>query len=104
MDTPNLPMIDLVNRYSKDYKIVIFTSRPESIRNSTEHWLSNFEVQYDELYMRSYEEHKIKDYILKEKMYNMFIEDDVFCAFDDNQNIIDLWTRLGIPSFKVFTI
>jgi hypothetical protein len=54
--------------------------------------------------MRSYEEHTLKDYILKEKMYNMFIEDDVFCAFDDNQNIIDLWTRLGIPSFKVFTI
>jgi FMN phosphatase YigB (HAD superfamily) len=104
LDTPNLPMIDLVNRYAKDYKIVIFTSRPESIRNSTEHWLSNFEVQYNELYMRSYEEHTLKDYILKEKMYNMFIEDDVFCAFDDNQNIIDLWTRLGIPSFKVFTI
>lgn len=80
LDTPNLPMIDLVNRYSKDYQIVIFTSRPESIRNSTEHWLSNFNVQYDELYMRTTEEHKLKDYILKEKMYNMFIEDDVFCS------------------------
>ena len=31
LDTPNLPMIDLVNRYSKDYQIVIFTSRQNQL-------------------------------------------------------------------------
>jgi hypothetical protein len=35
-------------------------------------------------------------------MYIDFIDDEVFCAFDDTQEIIDLWTGFGIPSFKVY--
>ena len=53
------------------------------------------------LFMRSKENHYIKDIELKEKMYNEFVKDDVYCAFDDRQDIIDLWKSFGITSFKV---
>lgn len=101
-DSPNLPMIDLVKDYkNKGYEIIIFTSRPDWIRNSTEHWLNIHNIPYDFLHMRSQQDHTIKDTVLKKKMYESFINDKVFCAYDDKQEIIDLWVSLGIPSFKV---
>ena len=101
-DEPNLPMIDIVNHLYNDYGIYILTSRPRAILNSTQTWLEMYKVNYDGLFMRSEENHYIKDVRLKEKMYNDFVKDEVYCAFDDRQDIIDLWRRLGIPSFKVY--
>jgi hypothetical protein len=101
LDDPNLPMIDIVNHLHTEYEIYILTSRPRTILNSTQDWLETHRVSYDRLFMRSEENHYIKDVELKEKMYIDFIDDDVFCAFDDKQEIIDLWTSFAIPSFKV---
>lgn len=100
-DEPNYPMIDIVNALHTKYQIYILTSRPSFILNSTQDWLENHGVKYDELFMRSEEDHYIKDVDLKQKMYNNFIKDWVYCAFDDNQSIIDLWSSIGITSFKV---
>jgi hypothetical protein len=61
-----------------------------------------YKVNYDGLFMRSEENHYIKDVKLKEKMYNDFVKDEVYCAFDDRQDIIDLWRSFDIPSFKVY--
>jgi uncharacterized HAD superfamily protein len=103
-DIPNIPMVDLVKNYKKDgYKIVIFTGRPEAIRDSTEFWLKRYEIPYDSLHMRSSEDHYISDVILKLKMYETHIDDEVFCAFDDMDSIIKLWVSMGIPTFKVYT-
>lgn len=60
-----------------------------------------YEIKYDFIAMRSKENHYIKDVELKLKMYNDFVKDDVYCAFDDRQDIIDLWKSFGITSFKV---
>ena len=101
-DEPNLPMIEIVNNLHTDYKIYILTSRPRMILNSTQDWLETHGVNYDGLFMRSEENHYIKDVELKRNMYIDFIDDEVFCAFDDKQEIIDLWTSFEIPSFKVY--
>jgi trehalose-6-phosphatase len=101
-DKPNLPMIDIVNHLYNDYGIYILTGRPRAILNSTQTWLEMYKVNYDGLFMRSEENHYIKDVKLKEKMYNDFVKDEVYCAFDDRQDIIDLWRRFGIPYFKFY--
>ena len=101
-DKPNAPMIDIINHLYNDYGIYILTSRPRMILNSTQDWLEIYGVKYDGLFMRGEENHHIKDVELKRKMYNDFIKDDVYCAFDDKQEIIDLWISLGITSFKVY--
>jgi hypothetical protein len=101
-DVPNYPMIDIVNHLYKNYKIFLFTSRPEIIMKSTIEWLNLHNVLYHKLYMRDIENHYISDVELKKKMYSDFINDTVFCAFDDTQNIIDMWKSEGIPCFKVY--
>ena len=103
-DKPNLPMIDLAKRYKKaGFKIVILTGRPDTIREVTENWLYEYGIEYDELYMRNKSEHYIKAPVFKKKIYQIYLE-DVFCAYDDDEEIIQMWNGLGIPAFKVYTI
>lgn len=102
-DRPNYPMIDLVQRYKKDgVQIIIITGRPESTRKVTELWLNNHNISYDKLYMRSKEDHYIKANILKKKIYETYITDKVFCAYDDDDSVIEMWNELGISCFKVY--
>jgi hydroxymethylpyrimidine pyrophosphatase-like HAD family hydrolase len=104
-DEPNFPMIDLAHKYKRDgLKIIIITGRPESIREVTELWLLKYHIVYDTLYMRTERDHYIKADILKRKIYETYIKEKVFCAYDDDQRIIDMWVSLGIPSFKVIGI
>ena len=103
-DKPNLPMIDLAKRYKKEgFKVIILTGRPDSIRKVTEEWLKKYGVEYDELYMRNKSEHYIKATVFKKKIYQIYLE-DVFCAYDDDEEIIKMWNELGIPAFKVYPI
>ena len=104
-DKPIQYIIDSVKIWKQlGYKIVLFTSRPERIKEATEYWLSKYEIPYDELYMRSIEDHYIKDTELKLKMYNEFVDEEVSFVIEDKQEIIDVWKRLGIPSYKVVDV
>lgn len=103
-DKPNLPMIDLAKKYKKDgFKVVIITGRPEFIREATENWLKKYGIEYDALYMRLKNEHYIKAVDYKRRIYQSYL-DDVFCAYDDDEEIIQMWNSLGIPAFKVYPI
>lgn len=105
LDGPNYPMIDLVKKYKKEgVTIILLTGRPNSVRNITKKWLKKYDIPYDILYMRNEKEHYLKAPLFKRKIYETEIKENVLCAFDDEQDIIDMWKELGIPSFKVFTI
>lgn len=103
-DKPNLPMVDLAKRYKKaGFKVVILTGRPDTIRTTTEEWLDNYGIEYDELYMRNKKEHYLKADVFKKGIYEIYL-DDVFCAYDDDERIIQMWNSVGITAFKVYPI
>lgn len=103
-DKPNLPMIDLAKRYKKaGFKIVILTGRPDTIKTATEEWLDKYGIEYDELYMRNKKEHYLKADVFKKGIYETYL-DDVFCAYDDDEKIIQMWNSVGISAFKVYPI
>jgi hypothetical protein len=104
-DKPNLPMIDLTKNYKENgFEIIILTGRPESTRKVTKEWLQKYNIPYDKLYMRSWEDNFLKAPDFKRKIYETEIKENVFCAYDDDQRIIDVWVDLGITSFKVFVL
>ena len=104
-DKPNLPMIELAKNYKENgFEVIILTGRPESTRKVTKEWLQKYNIPYDALYMRSWENNFLKAPIFKRKIYETEIKENVFCAYDDDQRIIDVWVGLGITSFKVFVI
>ena len=104
-DKPNLPMIDLAKNYKENgFEIIVLTGRPESTRKITKEWLQKYNIPYDKLYMRSWEDNFLKAPDFKRKIYESEIKENVFCAYDDDQRIIDVWVELGITAFKVFVI
>lgn len=104
-DEPNFPMIDLAKRYKRDgFKIVILTGRPDTIREVTEEWLIKYGIEYDELYMRTKREYYTKAHIFKKRICEMYIKDDILCAYDDDEDIIQMWNDMGISAFKVYPI
>lgn len=104
-DKPNLPMIELAKNYKEDgFEVIILTGRPESTRKITKEWLQKYNIPYDKLYMRSWEDNFLKAPAFKRKIYETEIKENVFCAYDDDQRVIDVWVDLGITCFKVFVI
>jgi hypothetical protein len=104
-DKPNYPMIDLAKKYKKDgFEVIVLTGRPESVRKVTDDWLKKYEVEYDQLIMRNWENNFLKAPIYKKKIYETEIQSDVFCAYDDEEEIIQMWNSLGITAFKVYGI
>lgn len=104
-DKPNLPMIDLAKNYKENgFEIIVLTGRPESTRKVTKEWLQKYNIPYDKLYMRSWEDNFLKAPDFKRKIYETEIKENVFCAYDDDQRIIDVWVELGITAFKVYGI
>ena len=104
-DKPNLPMIELAKNYKQiGFEVIILTGRPESTRNITKEWLQKYNIPYNKLYMRSWEDNFLKAPDFKRKIYETEIKENVFCAYDDDQRVIDAWVDLGITCFKVFVI
>ncbi len=104
-DKPNYPMIDLAKKYKKDgFEVIVLTGRPESVRKVTEFWLKKYEIEYDHLIMRNWENNFLKAPVYKKKIYETEIKSDVFCAYDDEEEIIQMWNSLGITAFKVYGI
>lgn len=104
-DKPNLPMVELAKGYKENgFEVIILTGRPESTRKITKEWLEKYNIPYDKLYMRSWEDNFLKAPVFKRKIYQTEIKENVFCAYDDDQRIIDVWVELGITCFKVFVI
>ena len=104
-DKPFYPMIDLTKKYKKDgVEVIILTGRPDSVEGVTKEWLQQYEIEYDQLIMRNRSSHFLKASIYKKKVYETIIKSDVFCAYDDDEDIIQMWNSLGIPAFKVYVV
>ena len=104
-DKPFHPMIDLAKKYKKDgFEVIVLTGRPDSVESVTKEWLKKYEIEYDQLIMRNRSSYFLKAPVYKKKVYETIIKSDVFCAYDDDQRIIDMWVELGIPAFKVFVV
>ena len=79
-DTMNLPVGVIFKSLKKTYsklKTIILTGRTDNYKDETELWLNNHDLQYDELYMRKYNDHRddteIKGEVVDilEKKYNI---------------------------------
>jgi hypothetical protein len=44
------------------------------------------------------------DSIVKEEIYNEYIKDkyNVLAVFDDRDRVVDMWRRIGLPTYQVY--
>lgn len=103
-DYPNIPLLDILGQFSPDIKRIIMTGRNADHRKNLEIWLQSNGIHYDEIYMRPSEMPTEKDDYIKELLYDTHIlgKYNIIAAFDDRNQAVDLWRKLGIPTYQVF--
>ncbi len=84
------------------YKIVIFTSRPNYFRARTNWWLKRNGIEAVALFMRDAPDHR-GSVEVKEEMLDRFLHmghrlGDIESAYDDRQNVVDMFLRAGVPA------
>lgn len=112
-DSPNFPVIHLINQYLKTNDRIIFVSgRDEIYREQTIKWLiehldftkksKEYGNDYIELYMRKHKDNR-KDAIVKEEIFHEHIEGKYNIRFilDDRNQMVEMWRDLGLPCFQV---
>lgn len=102
-DMPNDPVITAVKALkAQGLEIIVVSGREEICRGATEDWLQAHIDFLPTVYMRSTGDFR-PDYLVKEEIYRAHIELnwDVTLVFDDRQQTVDLWRRLGITTLQV---
>ncbi len=99
-DAPIPPVIRLLMTLSEHYRIFILTSRGEVARAETVAWLARHNIPYDRLIMRSPDEHREPAAVKAEWIKNIGPA-HIFCAFDDNDDVVREIRSMGITCMQV---
>lgn len=99
-DTPNVPVITLLQILRHSFKIAIFSARSGEVRAQTETWLKEHGIWPDFFRMRDAGDHTL-DRELKAQWLAEYGKDKVFCVFDDRSSVVAMWRAQGLPCFQV---
>ncbi len=90
------------NKHMWKNLFVIASGRSEDCRYDTVMWLKEQGIEYDALYMRAKDDHRA-DHIVKREMLAQMRGDgfEPIMAFDDRQQVVDLWRGEGIRCLQV---
>ncbi len=102
-DTPIPEIIMVAQTIARtSHQIVLMTGRMDTVRSETVKWLDEHEVPLASLYMRKAgdyrPDHEIKRQFLAEIRSSGFT---VILAFDDRQQVVDMWRSEGIRCCQV---
>lgn len=107
-DTPNWPIIHLVQTLEEDWYPIFVTGRMEvendtDIRDLTNQWITAYVTLQDyDLHMRKEGDFR-KDSIIKKEIFDNHIRDN-YCvefAIDDRNQVVDMWRQMGLTCLQV---
>ena len=92
---------------NQPHTIVIFTGRPEYLRNETKLWLARNQVPFTALFMRKDDEHGISAPVLKLQMLDQLLTwcggtDSIAAAYDDHEGVIRAYQLAGLHAERWF--
>lgn len=95
------------NAIDAGHFIVIITGRPERVRKPTEEWLQKFAVPFHFMFMRP-NNAPLTATELKGSAVELMsshlgiLPGDIVAAYDDRQDVIDMYKEYGIPAERHF--
>jgi hypothetical protein len=101
-DRPDHKTIEVITALWKSgYKIIFISARDDSCFDDSYEWLRVHCPPFIKLYMRKTGDFR-KDAVIKEEIYREHIEPfyDVFCVFDDRNQVVDMWRSIGLKCFQ----
>lgn len=104
LDKPHHDIIQLVTDlfHTGRYKIIITTGRDGVCERQTRKWLIDWDIPYDDFYIRKEGDFR-KDSIIKSEIYMDHIRPkyDVVFVIDDRNQVVDMWRSLGLRVLQV---
>jgi hypothetical protein len=102
-DKPIEHMRVLLAALCEHAEIIYVTGRPERMREKTIYWLLTygFPVGHS-MYMRQDGDHR-PDHLIKDEILDALLARDIvpIMAFDDRQQVVDMWRDNGVPCAQV---
>lgn len=101
-DSPNEPIVKIVNSLESEDWIIVVSGRDGSCRDLTERWLREHGIRFDELFMREAGDQR-KDAIVKSEIFWRDIAPNwnVRGVFDDRDQVVRMWRGLGLTCLQV---
>ena len=93
-DAPIHNVIYLLQELKKNHHIIIFTGRPERIKDKTLLWLKANNISFDEIYFRKDGDYR-PDYEIKEEMLKN-LNRSIWFAVDDRKQVVDMFRKNNI--------
>lgn len=87
-----------------EFTPVIITARPMKFRAHTEAWLKQNGFLYVDLYMRGDDDMRTSPELKRDAINQIKLEyfnPEIIMAYDDRQDVLDMYESLGIPTTKV---
>ena len=97
-DTLEIVTASICKMLGMYHEIIIITARPEWTRNMTEEWLIENNIQYDQLHMRSNDDHRPAHIIKKEVLKSL--KHQVLAVFEDGDEIVKMYRDKGILCYQ----
>lgn len=99
-DVPSLPVIEIINRFKIDHKIIILSARGERSREETTEWLDRYNVYYDSLVLKP-DNFEGEDCEFKSKEIHKIAEKSeiIFCI-DDRSSCVQSLRDEGFYTFQ----
>ena len=101
-DRPDTTTIEVITSlWRAGYKIIFISARDDSCFDDTYEWLRLNCPPFIKLYMRKTGDTR-RDADVKAEIYRSHIELDyqVFCVFDDRNQVVEMWRELGLKCFQ----
>ena len=103
LDSPNQPIIDLVQTLrDTGLKVIITTGRDGVALDDTKTWLTSHGVVYDAIFIRPAGDYR-KDSIIKKEIYDNHIKNEYNIKYvvDDRNQVVVMWRELGLTVLQV---
>lgn len=99
-DVPSVHVVEVLNRFKNDYKIIILSARGEKCREETTGWLDKFNVYYDKLILKGDNDRR-DDCIIKAGLVKKIQKEyDIFFCIDDRPSCTKVFRDLGLYVFQ----
>lgn len=102
-DLPISPVIEILwALFAAGHNIIMCSARGEQSRQTTEEWLSRYNIRYHKLYMRAAGDYR-NDSIIKGELLDQMLEDGYqpTAVFDDRPSVVEQWRERGLFVFNV---
>lgn len=99
-DIPSKPVVEIINRFKNDHKIIILSARSERSREETDQWLKKYNIYYDDLILKP-NDFNGEDCSFKSKRINDISKEyEIFFCIDDRSSCVKSLRDEGFYTFQ----